>query len=44
MIYHAWPPNGIGAKRVILMDEVKFVNGWPTVFDGSPSETKQPDP
>ena len=37
MIYHAWPRNGLGTKRVMLMDELKFENGWPTVFDGSPS-------
>lgn len=25
MIYHAWPRGGINTKRLMLLDEVKFV-------------------
>jgi beta-xylosidase len=44
MIYHAWPRGGIGTKRLMLLDEVKFVGEWPVVHDGSPSENEMPNP
>ena len=44
MFYHAWPHGAIGTKRLMLLDEVSFKGDWPTVNDGSPSETAQPDP
>jgi beta-xylosidase len=44
MFYHAWPHGEIGTKRVMLLDEVTFVSGWPKVNDGFPSETAVPDP
>ncbi len=44
MFYHAWPRGKINTKRVMLLDQVKFVNGWPEVNDGSPSENTMPNP
>lgn len=44
MFYHAWPHNQINTKRLMLLDTVKFVNGWPTTEFGYPSETNQVDP
>jgi hypothetical protein len=44
MFYHAWPHGGVGAKRVMLLNEVVFTDGWPKVYDGSPSENEVPDP
>ena len=37
MIYHAWPRGGINKKRLMLLDEVKFIGQWPQVNNGSPS-------
>lgn len=37
MFYHAWPHGGLNTKRLMLLDEVKFVGGWATVNDGAPS-------
>lgn len=44
MFYHAWPHYAIGTKRVMLLDQVMFVDGWVKVNDGSPSESAMPDP
>lgn len=42
IVYHAWPNGQIGTKRLMLVDQLTWVNGWPKVIDGSPSETEQP--
>ena len=43
MLYHAWPHNQIGTKRLMMMDEVKWTNDyWP--FIGFPSEINTPIP
>ena len=36
IVYHAWPHNAIGTKRLMLLDEIKWTaDKWPYV--GSPS-------
>jgi len=44
MFYHAWPHGAIGTKRVMLLDKITFVGGWPKVGEGYPSEGQMPDP
>ena len=44
MFYHAWPHGGLNTKRLMLLDEVVFKNGWAVVNDGSPSESEKPNP
>jgi hypothetical protein len=44
MFYHAWPRGGLNTKRLMLLDKVTFVNEWPKVHDGSPSETDTINP
>lgn len=41
MFYHAFRGSD-RTKRVLLMDKVKYVNGWPLI--GTPSSTEQPGP
>jgi hypothetical protein len=47
-VYHAWHAAGDvhdGARgRVILVDEITFVDGWPRIHDGTPSEGLRPWP
>jgi hypothetical protein len=47
--YHAWRENGAGQHdstggRVILLDEIDFVGGWPRIHDGTPSAGLEPWP
>jgi GH43 family beta-xylosidase len=47
--YHAWPNAGDGtqdggAGRHGLVDRIDWVDGWPTIHDGTPSRTWQPWP
>ena len=39
MAYHAWERGHIGEApgRVLLMDRVRWVNGWPKIHNGHPS-------
>ncbi len=46
-VYHAWDNAGNGtngAGRFILVDRIDWVNGWPEIHGGSPSDTPQPWP
>lgn len=44
MVYHAWDTNpGVG-NRVGLVDKINWVNGWPAVANGIPTEARQPYP
>lgn len=43
VVYHAWPHAQIDTKRVMLVDELKWVNNWPQINNGSPSEKELPD-
>jgi len=37
IVYHAWPHNQIGTKRLIMLDKLSWTaDNWP--FVGSPSE------
>ena len=39
IVYHAWPHNKIGTKRLMMLDEMKWDNeNWPIINEGSPSE------
>lgn len=45
-VYHAWKNAGDGtqnqdAGRQILVDRVRWNDGWPTIHDGSPSRSEQ---
>jgi hypothetical protein len=47
--YHAWHANDAGQHdgargRVILLDEIAIVDGWPRIHDGTPSEGLMPWP
>jgi hypothetical protein len=47
--YHAWHENGAGVHdgargRVILVDEIAIVDGWPRIHDGTPSTGLMPWP
>lgn len=47
--YHAWTNAGDGTNlgaggRNGLVDRIEWVDGWPTIHDGSPSRTWQPWP
>lgn len=46
-VYHAWPAAGDGthqqsAGRHILVDRVRWQDGWPAISDGTASTTPQP--
>ncbi len=48
-VYHAWHNNGAGVNdeargRKVLVDEITFVDGWPTINDGTPSQGLKPWP
>lgn len=48
-VYHAWRNNGSGGNdgtkgRMILVDEIEWANGWPSIHDGTPSEAARPWP
>lgn len=48
-VYHAWRNAGGGQHqtatgRQILVDEISFVDGWPRIHDGTPSEGLMPWP
>jgi arabinan endo-1,5-alpha-L-arabinosidase len=45
-IYHAWQRGRVGGRnpRMLLMDRIEWKDGWPTIHDGSPSNTPQPAP
>lgn len=52
MVYHAIDPRrptgaalaDITSRRVMLIDRVRFVDGWPTIAGGVPSDSPQPAP
>ncbi|HET8855214.1 MAG TPA: glycoside hydrolase family 43 protein [Salinimicrobium sp.] len=44
MFYHAIDANQRGKGRVMLMDKIKFINGWPVINGGSPSINKKNAP
>ena len=48
-VYHAWPNAGNGthdggAGRHGLVDRIDWIDGWPSIHDGTPSRTWQPWP
>jgi GH43 family beta-xylosidase len=48
-VYHAWHNNGSGGHdssrgRVVLVDRIRFEDGWPRIADGTPSTGPQPWP
>lgn len=43
MVYHAWPSDNIGSKRVALIDRIVWKDGWPTL-PGAPSSVSGPMP
>lgn len=47
-VYHAWTNaggvNDEDAGRQMLVDRIDWVDGWPTIHDGTPSDTWQPWP
>ncbi len=45
-VYHAWQRGRVGGRnpRMLLMDRIDWVDGWPRIHDGSPSNTPQPRP
>lgn len=48
-VYHAWTNAGDGtqlnaAGRQILVDRIDWVDGWPSIHDGTPSRSPQPWP
>jgi beta-xylosidase len=48
-VYHAWTNAGDGtqlgsAGRQVLVDRIDWIDGWPSISDGTPSTTSQPWP
>jgi beta-xylosidase len=48
-VYHAWTNAGDGTAvasqgRSVLIDRIRWRDGWPTIHDGTPSRTPQPVP
>lgn len=48
-VYHAWQNAGDGTQkpdlgRNVLVDRVRWENGWPAIHDTTPSRTPQPWP
>lgn len=44
MVYHAWDRSpGVG-ERWGMVDKITWVNGWPTIAGGVPTESQQPVP
>ncbi len=47
-VYHAWTNaggvNDEDAGRQMLVDRIDWTNGWPSIHDGTPSDTWQPWP
>lgn len=45
-LYHAWRRGRVGGRnpRMLLMDRIRWEDGWPRINDGSPSATPQPLP
>jgi beta-xylosidase len=48
-VYHAWRNAGGGAAdrdqgRMVLLDRITWVKGWPQIGNGSPTITAQPAP
>jgi len=43
-VYHAWKADKIGDPnpRMVLMDRVRWENGWPKIGSGTPSGTASP--
>ena len=39
MVYHAIDPQNRNAGRVMLIDRIRFEDGWPAVGNGTPSDT-----
>lgn len=49
LVYHSWPNAGNGthdggAGRQGLVDRIDWIDGWPSIHDGTPSRTWQPWP
>jgi arabinan endo-1,5-alpha-L-arabinosidase len=48
-VYHAWSNDGTGkhlesAGRQMLIDRIDWIDGWPSIHDGTPSRSAQPWP
>ena len=44
MLYHAWDRVPEAGDRIGLLDKITWSNGWPSVANGTPTETAQPLP
>jgi GH43 family beta-xylosidase len=47
LVYHAYEASssgGTSGSRVLMVDQIDWVNGWPQIHNGSPSTTMQPRP
>lgn len=40
IVYHAWH----GDRRALMLDRIRYADGWPVINDGHPSSTEQPGP
>lgn len=40
IVYHAIDANDPKSGRIVLIDKIKYKNGWPTINSGSPSVVK----
>ncbi len=48
-VYHAWVADGSGGRdstqgRQVLVDQIRFENNWPVIFNGSASTVSLPRP
>ena len=41
VVYHAWEGERFRDVRLSLVDRVAWSDGWPSINDGSPSESEQ---
>lgn len=44
MVYHAYDYSEVIRSRKVLVDKITWANGWPSVANGTPTETPQPYP
>lgn len=44
MVYHAWDTKAGSGSRVALVDKISWVDGWPTIGNGLPTEGAQSYP
>ena len=44
IVYHAWDTNAGVGDRKGLIDKITWIDGWPAVVGGKPTEAAQPYP